>query len=115
MKRKIIRLSIALLLLAGLTTVVVIEVLGHKTTYVPRAPYDKTGFVAKDDLDGDITLENSRFTFKLKKDDTTFELFDKVTLETWYSNPHHDTLLIPEDARELFVLYYERKVQASIK
>ncbi|PKK86447.1 MAG: hypothetical protein CVV63_04385, partial [Tenericutes bacterium HGW-Tenericutes-8] len=114
MKRKLIRLSIALLLLAGLTTVVVIEVLGHKTQYVPRAPYDKTGFVAKDDyLDDDITIENSRFLFTLKKEDTTFTLLDKVTLETWYSNPQHDTLLIPADARELFVLYYERKIEAS--
>ena len=64
-------------------------------------------------LDNEIILENSKFKFTLNSEDTTFELTDKTTSQTWLSNPKHDTLLIPADARELFVLFYERKIEAS--
>lgn len=114
MKKKLIKLSVAFLVVAGLVIVVATQVLGHKTVYVKRTPYDKVGFVSKSDfLDDEIILENSKYKFTLNSEDTTFELTDKTTSQTWLSNPKHDTLLIPADARELFVLFYERKIEAS--
>lgn len=114
MKRKMIKYSVILLLVLSLTTFVLVQVLGAKTKYVERAPYDKTGFVSKEDYTQDeIVIENSKYKFTLDTEDTNFELIDKTTNQTWYSTPQHDTLLIPSDARELFVLYYERKIEAS--
>ena len=90
------------------------QILGHKTVYIERAPYDKLGFIAKEDFNEEfIEITNSNFALTLNTTDTNFELLDKTTGQTWYSTPQHDTLLVPADARELFVLFYERKVEAS--
>lgn len=114
MKRKLIRLAVILLLLLGGGGYVASQVLGYKTTYKPRPAYDKTGFVDQADFtQTNIKLTNNRFEFILNPNDTTFTLQDKNTLQTWRSNPTHDTELIPADARELFMLYYERKIEAS--
>ena len=114
MKRKLIKVAILSLLALSSTLFVISQVMGYRSVYQPRPSYDKTGFVDKDDFVGnDIVLENAQFKWTLNTTNTTFELFDKTTVQTWYSNPQHDTLLIPADARELFVLYYERKIEAS--
>lgn len=114
MKRKLIRLAVILLLLLGGGGYVASQVLGYRTTYKPRPAYDKTGFIDKADFtQTNLKLTNNRFEFILNPEDTTFTLEDKNTLQTWRSNPIHDTELIPADARELFMLYYERKIEAS--
>ncbi len=114
MKAKIIKYGVALLIILGLSLFVLTQVLGQKTVYKPRPAYDKTGFIENENYSEDeITLENTRFKLTLKTEDTNFELLDKVTNQIWYSTPKHDTLIIPADARELFVLYYERKIEAS--
>lgn len=114
MKRKLIKLAVLLLILLGGSLFVLSQVMGYRSVYRPRDPYDKTGFIEKNDyLNSEIVLENASFKWTLYTEDTTFSLLDKTTLQTWYSNPQHDTLLIPADARELFVLYYEQKIEAS--
>ncbi|MCU0104275.1 DUF5696 domain-containing protein [Acholeplasma vituli] len=114
MKRKLIRLAVILLLLASGVGFIASQVLGYRAVYEPRPAYDKTGFVEKKDFtQTNIKLSNSRFEFNLNPEDTTFTLLDKTTLQTWRSNPTHESALIPADARELFVLYYERKIEAS--
>ena len=112
MKRKIIKLAILLLIMTAGTLFIMSQVMGYRSIYKPRPAYDKTGFVDKSDFtEASIVLENSQFKWTLNPENTTFELMDKTTLQTWYSNPKHDTLLIPADARELFVLYYEQKIE----
>lgn len=114
MKRKLIKLAILLAIVLGGSLFVLSQVMGYRSVYKPRAPYDKTGFIDKSDyLNPEIVLENSQFKWTMDTETTTFKLLDKTTLQTWYSNPQHDSLLIPADARELFVLYYEQKIEAS--
>lgn len=114
MKLKTIKLSVILLLGLSFITFILVTVLGSKTVYIPRPAYDKTGFVAKDDEKREaIVLENANYKFSLSTEDTNFELLDKNTNQVWTSTPKHDSLLVPADARELFVLYYERKIEAS--
>ncbi|WP_162146776.1 DUF5696 domain-containing protein [Acholeplasma granularum] len=114
MKVKIFKYSIVLLLVISLVTFVAVQVFSHKTVYIPRPEYNKTGFIAKEDFSDDtITLQNTDYKFTLNTEDTNFELFDEDTNQTWYSTPKHETLLVPADARELFVLFYERKIEAS--
>lgn len=114
MKRKIIKLATLILIMTAGTLFIMSQVMGYRSIYKPRPVYDKTGFIDKSDFtQSSIVLENSRFKWTLNPENTTFDLMDKTTLQTWYSNPKHDTLLIPADARELFVLYYERKIEAS--
>ena len=114
MKIKIFKYSIVFLLIASIVIFVTVQVLGHKTVYLERAPYDKTGFIAKEDYNEEfIEIENSKYALTLNTTDTNFTLLDKTTGEEWLSTPQHDTLLVPVDARELFVIFYERKVEAS--
>lgn len=114
MKIKIIKYSIVFLLIASIVIFVTVQVLGHKTVYIERAPYDKTGFIAKEDYNEEfIEIENSKYALTLNTTDTNFTLLDKTTGEEWSSTPQHDTLLVPADARELFLIFYERKVEAS--
>lgn len=114
MKAKLIKYGIALLIILGLSIFVLSQVLGVKTVYKPRKAYDKTGFIESTNyVNDEIVLENSRFKMTLDKADTNFEVLDKLTNQTWYSTPKHDSLILPANARELFVLYYERKIEAS--
>ncbi len=82
--------------------------------FVPsRDPYDKTGFVNKEDFKhSTVTMDNARFTFELDSETTHFAITDKLTGVTWSSMPSGDISDMPNAVKELFILYYERTLES---
>lgn len=118
MKNKIIKASIIFLLLTLIALFIIFTIIKNKAVYIERSPYNKDGFVKVEELsdDKEYILEsmNKRFEFKLDAKTTQFIVNDNLTNQTWSSKTeslsgqaNHENEL-----SELFVLYYERKIEA---
>ena len=78
----------------------------------PRKPYNKEGFIDKKDFSAQtIKLENDRFEFEMNASTTHFSIYDKVNETSWTSHPKGDFNSISPDSREIFTIYYERKLE----
>jgi len=108
-RKKLIRITIILLILALLSTYIVTRLMANKTTYIPREPYDKTGFVHMSEFDEDhvFEVENGRFKLNLNVSDTKFQLYDDETKQVWKSNPEEVSTMYPKEYHDLFIVYYE--------
>lgn len=113
MKTKITKIIISLLV----TFILIISIVtiiknNNKIKYIPREPYNKQGFVDFEDLNVEnIILENEKYKFDLSTNNTQFIVEDKQTLSKWSSNPEKINDQTPNDTNELFVVYYERKLE----
>lgn len=113
-RRKLLIVSVILLLLVGFGIYITSRILSNKTEYVPRALYNKESYTHVSDYapEHEFTLSNSRFDFKLYANSTKFELHDYKTNQTWYSNPEAIHSQYPVEFNDLFVLYYEKLLEA---
>lgn len=113
-RRKLLIVSVILLLLVGFGIYITSRILSNKTEYVPRALYNKESYTHVSDYapEHEFTLSNSRFDFKLYANSTKFELHDYKTNQTWYSNPEAIHTQYPVEFNDLFVLYYEKLLEA---
>ncbi|MGI6360565.1 MAG: DUF5696 domain-containing protein [Acholeplasmatales bacterium] len=113
-RRKLLIVSVIILLLTGFGIYITSRILANKTEYVLRKPYDKEGYTLASNYaeDHEFTLSNSRFNFKLYANTTKFELYDHKTNQTWYSNPEAIHSQYPVEFNDLFILYYEKLLEA---
>src|SRR5690554_2089181 len=112
-KNNWLKLTIITVILT-LFVVFIASIVSRENIIPKRDPYDKTGFVAKEDFtDEEIVLSNDRFTFKLDTNNTHFKIEDsKNNNKVWTSHAKGDVNTISNELRELFVLYYERTLEA---
>ena len=111
-KSKLIKLAIFIVLVLAIVLYIVVQIIGRRTVYVPRDPYDKTGFIEVNDIEKETyTLSNSRFDFKLNVDKTTFEVTDKQTNQVWRSTATKVAENLPIVTEELFIIYYESQLE----
>ncbi|HHT39269.1 MAG TPA: hypothetical protein GX001_02185 [Acholeplasmataceae bacterium] len=114
MRNLIIKIVISALLIISLIVGITILLARQKPKFPTREPYDKSHYVYVEDyLEDTIVMDNNNFRFILNTDTTTFELLNKKTNTIWYSNAYNPLLDVPYDTKELFVLYYERQLEAS--
>ena len=111
MKKRLIKISIIVVLVGLLSTLVAVLIIKAKATYTPREPYDKTSFVDYDKIPANkiYTLENSKFEFQLDSTTTKFQILDKTTNQTWHSNVDSYSSN-PLEFNDLYTVYYERKI-----
>lgn len=111
--KKLIKILIVVLAVVLVIFFATISLLSNKTVYVPRPKYDRSRFTHIDEFEEDkvISINNSRFSFKMNVSTTTFELTDNKTGEVWLSNPEKTTSNFPAELEELFVVYYERELE----
>ncbi len=113
-KMSLIKIAVIILILGLLTLYVTVKLLSNRFIYVPRTPYDQTGFVKVDAFDEEhiFIVQNDRFKLELNASDTKFVLTDDLTSEKWHSNPQISVGVYPKDYNDLFVIYYERLLEA---
>lgn len=111
-KKNYIFLIILTVIVLGL--VITIAAIVSRETVIPRRElYDKTGFVKKEDFnEEEIVMFNNNFKFTLDVENTHFSVLDKSTNKEWLSHPKGDVATMTNDLRELFILYYERKLES---
>lgn len=111
MRRYLLKLTVFLFVLVCLAVIFLIPLI-RRYEVEPRPAYDKTGFIPKSEFAAEtISFENSRFAFQLFSDSTHFSISDKKYGVTWTSHPKGELSQINADAREVFLLYYERKLK----
>ncbi|MGI6771508.1 MAG: DUF5696 domain-containing protein [Acholeplasmataceae bacterium] len=112
--RKYIIGSLIVLLMAFLLTYIVVRILANKVEYIPREPYNKEGYthVSEYAENHQFLVSNGRFNFKLDAASTKFELYDNKTGKTWYSNPENLQANSPVEFHDLYILYYEKLLEA---
>ncbi len=113
-RRKLLIVSVIILIIAGFGIYITSRILANKTEYVPRELYDKESYTHVSDYaeDHEFTISNTRFDFKLYANSTKFELHDNKTNQTWYSNPEAIHSQYPVEFHDLFILYYEKLLEA---
>lgn len=113
-RRKLLVVSVIILLLAGFGIYITSRILSNKTEYVPRENYNKESYTLVSDYaeDHKFVISNNRFDFKLYANSTKFELYDRKTNQTWYSNPEAVHTQYPVEFNDLFILYYEKLLEA---
>lgn len=98
---------------ATILTVVVLLVTHNPKQINRRKPYDKTGFKKHNEILEPLKLSNDRFEFEIDKSNTNFKVIDKLTGETWYSNPIDPE--ISNRTTEMFTIYSDRLTSVSQK
>ncbi|MCM1513462.1 MAG: DUF5696 domain-containing protein [Anaeroplasma bactoclasticum] len=82
-----VKLGILLFILLLLGTIIIIVVTGKKA-FPTHTPYDKTGFIAYDDLEmSQDVLENDQYEFIIDYTTTHFILKDKINQQVYESKP----------------------------
>ena len=104
-----VKCGILLLVLLLLGTIIMIVVTGKKA-FPTHQPYDKTGFIAYDDLDAhQEILENNNYEFVMDYTTTHFTLKDKTTQQLFESKPTNLT------KADTLTLYYSGSLGSSMK
>jgi hypothetical protein len=107
------KMTILLIVIAAIAILWALTTKGGVNLKV-REPYNKSGFIEKEDFKKEsIVLNNSRFTFEMDASTTHFSVVDHTTGKTWTSKPSGNPTDLPVDVLELFVLYYERKLESA--
>lgn len=95
-----VKLAILLLIILTIAIIVIIVVSGTKK-FPDHAPYDKTGFVAYEDLTTQTgVISEGNYQLVMDYETTHFTLTNTQTLDTWSSMPEGSTKL------DTFTLYY---------
>lgn len=111
-KIRIIKITTIIAITLLLVTNTILLVLNKRTVYIPRNPYNKEGFVDVKKYDEEeIVLENNSFRFTLDTNTTTFNVLDKESSQVWQSIAETTLMPLPQAVKELFVVYYETKLE----